>query len=99
MDKRDNTIFLFWESNGHCSTDKRVLIGVCNGSSLEGQIENISCENGFTDKQYQDLLDINFFAGDLERGFAWWIDSDNNDTSLYIARYPAGATFDMAGVI
>lgn len=92
-------IYLFYESDQWATVSKRVLIGVCTDTTLEGMMWNIEQSDDFTDKQYSNLMDIDFHEGDPTHGYCWNIDADNNGNSLFIARYPAQIpTFDLGGI-
>lgn len=92
-------IYLFYESDAWSSVSKRVLIGVCTDTTLEGMMWNIEQCGDFTDNQYNKLMDIDFHVGDPTHDYCWNIGSDNNDRSLFIASYPAKeVTFDLGGI-
>lgn len=93
-------IYLIYESDGKSSTSKRVLIGVCTERTLEGLVGEIECCDDFTDSQIDKIYETNFCEGNINSRMAWNIDSDGNDASLYIARYPASqVSFDLNGIL
>lgn len=96
---RDNAIYLFWESNGRASVDRRVLVAVTDRMHLISAKGRLIKSGDFTQQQIDRLCSLDFDEGNFQHGgFCWSVPNDNNDTSLFIARYPMELTFDMGGV-
>lgn len=98
-DERDNAIYLFWESNGRAAVSRRVLVAVTDRMHLVQTKGRLMKSGDLTEQQCEQLALINFDEGNFQHGgFCWSVANDNNDVSLFIARYPMEMTFDMGGV-